>query len=143
MFLGEYHHTFDDKGRIVIPNKYRTLLGESFIIAKGLEKCLYIYSNTEWNKLVEKLNTLPFTKKDARTFIRTFFSGASVCEIDKQGRINAPEYLLKYASITKECIILGANSHIELWSNENYEAFMNEYSEQMESIAETLFTEGD
>ena len=86
MFMGEYHHTIDDKGRIVIPTKFREVLGNEFVLARGLEKCLYIYSMKDWQNLVEKLNTLPFTKQDARKFIRSFFSGATVCEFDKQGR---------------------------------------------------------
>ena len=94
MLIGEYHHNIDDKGRLVIPTKYREELGNEFIITRGIEKCLYVYSYQEWEKLVSKLDTLPFTKKDARTFNRTFFSGASVCEFDKNGRINITSPLI-------------------------------------------------
>ncbi|MBO4601421.1 MAG: division/cell wall cluster transcriptional repressor MraZ, partial [Bacilli bacterium] len=86
MFMGEFHHNIDEKGRLVIPNKFRLELGERFIITRGLEKCLYAYSISEWNNIVDKLKKLPFTKKDARTFIRSFFSGAAECEFDRQGR---------------------------------------------------------
>ena len=82
MFMGEYHHNIDEKGRIVLPSKFRELLGDSFVITRGIEKCLYVYSRDDWDNLVSKLNTLPFTKKDARTFIRSFFSGATECEFD-------------------------------------------------------------
>ena len=120
MLMGEYHHNIDDKGRLVIPTKYRMELGESFVIARGLEKCLYAYSMNEWNKLVEKLDTLPFTKKDARTFIRTFFSGATTCEFDKNGRINITSPLVSYAGLTKNCVIIGVNDRLEIWDEENF-----------------------
>ena len=139
MFMGEYHHNIDDKGRLVIPNKYREELGDAFIVTRGIEKCLYIYSNSEWERLVEKLNTLPFTRKDARTFIRSFFSGATVCEFDKSGRINIASPLVSYADLTKECVIIGVNDRLEIWSKEKFNNFMDENSEQLEDIAENLF----
>ena len=88
MLMGEYHHNIDDKGRLIIPSKFRTELGEKLIITRGLDKCLFIYSESEWEKIVSKLKTLPFTNKDARNFTRFFLSGATECEFDKQGRIN-------------------------------------------------------
>lgn len=142
MFMGEYHHNIDDKGRIVIPTKYRDDLGDKFVITRGLEKCLYIYSLEEWNNIVKKLNTLPFTKKNARTFIRSFFSGASTCEFDKSGRINITSPLVSYAGLTKECVIIGVNDRIEIWEESLFENFMNENEEELEKIAENLF-DGD
>ena len=139
MLLGEYHHNIDDKGRLVIPTKYREELGNEFIITRGIERCLYIYSKTEWEKLVGKLNTLPFTKKDARTFMRSFFSGATVCEFDKSGRINITSPLVSYAGLTKECVIIGVNDRLEIWSEEAFNKFMDDNSEQLEDIAEHLF----
>ena len=118
MFMGEYHHNIDDKGRLIIPAKFRSELGEKFIITRGLEKCLYVYSESEWNTIVAKLKTLPFTKKDVRTFIRSFFSGATECEFDRQGRINITSPLVSYADIDKECVVIGANDRIEIWSSE-------------------------
>ena len=112
-------------------------------MTRGLEKCLYIYSETEWQKIVSKLNTLPFTKKNARTFIRTFFSGAAECEFDRQGRINIASPLVSYADLQKECVVIGANDRIEIWSAENWQQFFEENSEQMDLIAENLFTEVD
>lgn len=139
MLLGEYHHNIDDKGRLVIPTKYREELGDEFIITRGIERCLYVYSKVEWEKLVGKLNTLPFTKKDARTFMRSFFSGATVCEFDKSGRINITSPLVSYAGLTKECVIIGVNDRLEIWSEEAFNKFMDDNSEQLEDIAEHLF----
>ncbi len=139
MLMGEFHHNIDDKGRLVIPTRYREEIGESFVITRGLEKCLYAYSMTEWNKLVAKLNELPFTKKDARTFIRTFFSGATVCEFDKNGRINITSPLVSYAGLTKACVIIGVNDRLEIWDEEAFNNQINENAENMEEIAESLF----
>ncbi len=139
MFMGEYHHNIDDKNRLVIPSNYRSSLGESFVITRGIEKCLYIYTNKEWQNIVNKLNTLPFTKKDARTFIRTFFSAAASSTIDRQGRISISENQASYANLTKECVIIGVNDRLEIWSKENWDKFNAEYSEDLENIAEDLF----
>ena len=143
MFMGEFHHNIDEKGRLVIPNKFRLELGERFIITRGLEKCLYAYSMTEWNNIVSKLKQLPFTKKDARTFIRSFFSGAAECEFDRQGRINITSPLVGYAGLTKECVVIGANDRLEIWSEEGWNNFFTENSEKLEDIAENLFNELD
>lgn len=143
MFMGEFHHNIDDKGRLVIPNKFRLELGERFIITRGLEKCLYAYSLTEWNNIVAKLKQLPFTKKDARTFIRSFFSGAAECEFDRQGRINITSPLVSYADLTKECVVIGANDRLEIWGKANWDNFFEENSEKLEDIAENLFNELD
>ena len=139
MFMGEYHHNIDDKGRLIIPAKFRSELGEKFIITRGLEKCLYVYSESEWNTIVAKLKTLPFTKKDVRTFIRSFFSGATECEFDRQGRINITSPLVSYAGLSKACVIIGVNDRLEIWDEETFNNFMDENSENMEEIAENLF----
>ena len=139
MLIGEFHHNIDDKGRIVIPTKYREELGNEFIITRGIEKCLYVYSYPEWEKLVNKLNTLPFTKRDARTFSRSFFSGATVCEFDKNGRINITSPLVSYADLKHECVIIGVNDRLEIWSRDGFQEFMNANSEKLDDIAEHLF----
>lgn len=139
MFMGEYLHNLDDKNRIVIPSSYRSNLGETFIITRGLEKCLYVYTLSEWQKLVDKLASLPFTKKDARVFIRSFFSAAASCTIDKQGRISITANQASYANLVKECVIIGASDRVEIWSKENWDQFNLDYSEDLESIAEHLF----
>ena len=142
MLLGEFHHNIDDKCRLVIPTKFREDLGQEFILTRGIEKCLYVYSKTEWEKLVGKLNTLPFTKKVTRTFTRFFYSGATACEFDKSGRMSITSPLVSYAGLDKECIIIGVNDHLEIWDSKAFEEFMNDNSDIIEDIAENLF-DGD
>ena len=139
MLMGEFHHNLDDKNRLVIPTKYRVELGESFVVTRGLEKCLYAYSLNEWNKLVEKLNELPFNKKDARTFVRSFFSGATVCEFDKSGRISITSPLIDYAGLDKACVIIGVNNRLEIWDENAFNSFLEDTSDSMGEIAENLF----
>ena len=139
MFMGEYHHNIDEIGRIVIPGKFRDESKGKFIVTRGLEKCLYLYTEEEWNKIVEKLNKLPFTKKDARTFIRTFFAGVTACEFDRNGRINITSLLVSYAGLTKECVIIGVNDRVEIWDEKLYNEFLDENASKMEEIAENLF----
>ena len=140
VFMGEFHHNLDEKNRLIIPAKFRADLGNKFIIARGLERCIYVYSLEEWQKIVSKLEALPFTKKDARTFIRAFFSGAAECEFDRQGRICITSPLVSYADITKECVIIGANDRIEIWSSEGWNNFFLENASKLEDVAENLFT---
>ena len=141
MFMGEYHHNIDDKGRLIIPAKFRSELGEKFIITRGLEKCLYVYSESEWNTIVAKLKTLPFTKKDVRTFIRSFFSGATECEFDRQGRINITSPLVSYAGLKTKCVIIGVNDHLEILDEDAFNKFLDDNSSSLEDIAENLFDE--
>lgn len=138
MFMGEYHHNIDEKGRIVIPGKFREE-NTKLIVTRGLEKCLYLYTESEWNKIVEKLNKLPFTKKDARTFMRSFFAGATACDFDRSGRINITSPLVSYAGLTKECVIIGVNDRIEIWDETLYNAFLDDNASKLEEIAENLF----
>ena len=140
MLLGEFHHNIDDKGRLVIPTKFREELGSEFIITRGIEKCLYVYSLNEWEKLVSKLNTLPFTKKVTRTFTRFFYSGATACMFDKSGRMSITSPLVSYAGLDKECIIIGVNDHLEIWDSEAFNEFMMDNSDIIEDIAECLFS---
>ena len=141
MFMGEYHHSLDEKNRIVIPTKFRDELGDKFVIARGLENCLYIYSLEEWDKIVQKLKTLPFNKKDVRTFSRAFFSGASICEFDKSGRINITSPLVSYAGLKTKCVIIGVNDHLEIWDEDAFNKFLDDNSSSLEDIAENLFDE--
>ena len=142
MLIGEYRHNIDDKGRIIIPSKFREEIGMKFVVTRGLDGCLFVYSMDNWNKIVSKLQTLPFTKKDARTFMRFFLSGATVCEFDKQGRINLSNSLIEYAGIQKECTIIGVNDRLEIWASEKLDAIMEENTLNFSTIAENLF-EGD
>lgn len=141
MFIGEYHHTIDEKGRIIIPAKFREELGDSFIITRGIENCLFVYSMENWNKICDKLNSLPFTKKDARVFNRFFMSGATNVELDKQGRVNISSPLIQYANISKECVIIGTGDRLEIWSQEDWDLFFNSSKDNMSDIAENLFNE--
>lgn len=142
MLLGEFHHNIDEKGRLVIPTKFREELQNNFIITKGLEKCLCIYTQDSFNNLVRQIDTLSFTKKDVRTFTRFFYSSANECEMDKNGRINIVNNLKSYAELEKECIIVGVNDHAEIWNENLYNDFMKENSEIICDITENLF-EGD
>lgn len=138
MFMGEYHHSIDLKGRLIIPSKLRDELGEEFIVTRGLDGCLFLYPREQWNTIIEKYKKLPDTR-NKRHFLRIFLSGATACEYDKQGRINIPKPLIDYASLEKECIIIGAIEKLEIWSKEKWEAFISENEENMSEIADELF----
>ena len=138
MFMGEYHHSIDTKGRLIVPSKLREDLGDLFIITRGLDQCLFGYPLTEWSLIEEKLKGLPLTKKDARAFTRFFFSGATESEIDKQGRVNVPAPLLQYAKLEKECVILGVSNRIEIWSKQVWEDYFTESEQSFAEIAENM-----
>lgn len=139
MFMGEYHYAIDDKGRLTIPSKVRYELGEKFIVTRGLDNCLFIYPKDEWNIIITKYKELPNTK-DARNFMRFFLSGATECEFDKQGRINITTPLIKYADLQKECIIIGVNDRLEVWSKDRWEQFIELNEENLSDIADNLFS---
>lgn len=141
MFIGEYHHNMDDKNRLIVPSKFREKLGEHFIVTRGIENCLFVYSEEDWEKIVKKLETLPFTKKDAREFMRFFLSGATDLEFDKQGRISIATPLVNYANIKKECVIVGVGERLEIWAAEAWENFFNTSKNHMADVAENLFDE--
>lgn len=138
MFIGEYQHNLDAKGRIVIPNKFRDELHTTFILARGLDGCLSIYSLKQWELMFEQINKLPTTKKAARQYIRMLTSGANECTLDNQGRIQIPSFLSKPVNITKECVIVGANDHIEIWDKNTWDNYYVEASESFEEVAENL-----
>ncbi len=139
MLMGEFHHTIDEKNRLIVPSKFREELGNSFVITRGLEGCLFAYPLVEWNNIVTKLKSLPFTKKDARSFSRFFLSGATIAEFDKQGRINIASPLVHYADLKKNCVIVGVNERLEIWSEERWNQFMQDNEEDLSEIAEHLF----
>ena len=136
MFMGEYNHTIDTKGRLIVPSKFRELLGEEFILTKGLDGGLLIYPMSEWKNLTEKLRTLPFNDKNARNFVRFFVSGAAGCELDKQGRILVPATLREYAHLDKDVILTGNIATIEIWSKDQWSENSN-YTD-MDAIAEGM-----
>lgn len=139
MFIGEFHHSIDNKGRLIIPSKVRYDLGENFIVTRGLDGCLFIYPNNEWNNIINKYKELPDTK-ERRHFMRIFLSGATVCEFDKQGRINIPMPLIKFANLEKDCIIIGVDERLEVWSKSRWEEFITNNEENLSDIADSLFT---
>ncbi|MWV45239.1 division/cell wall cluster transcriptional repressor MraZ [Paenibacillus sp. HJL G12] len=138
MFMGEFQHSIDDKGRLIIPAKFRELLGSSFVITRGLDQCLFVYPLNEWSILEQKLKSLPLMKSDARAFTRFFFSGATECEWDKQGRVNLPGNLRQYAKLDKECVVLGVSNRVEIWSKDTWETYFQESEGAFNEIAEKL-----
>jgi len=138
MFMGEYHHNVDAKGRLIVPVKFREELGEVFILTRGLDQCLFGYPMSEWKVIEEKIKGLPLTKKDARAFTRFFFSGATECEIDKQGRINIATPLVNYAKLEKECVVLGVSNRIEIWSKDIWNDYFSESADSFAEIAENM-----
>ncbi|QNO16297.1 division/cell wall cluster transcriptional repressor MraZ [Alkalicella caledoniensis] len=138
MFLGEFQHNLDTKGRIIVPAKFRDDLGEKFILTRGLDNCLFVYPHNEWAIMEEKLKKLPLTKADARAFVRFFFSGATECELDKQGRILIPANLREYSKIDKDAVIIGVSNRVEIWSKENWEKYSLTAEESFEEIAEKI-----
>jgi MraZ protein len=137
MFIGEYQHAVDNKNRMIIPSKFRDSLGEGFVLTKGLDGCLYAYTMEEWKVMEEKLKKLPLTNKDARAFVRFFFSGANEIDIDKQGRALIPQNLLEYAGIKKEIISIGVSTRIEIWGKEKWEDY-NSQNIDYDAIAEKM-----
>lgn len=138
MFMGEFQHSIDDKGRIIIPAKFRDLLGTSFVATRGLDSCLFVYPMEEWGILEQKLKSLSLMKSDARAFSRFFFSGATECVWDKQGRVNLPANLRQYAKLDKDCVILGVSNRVEIWNKELWEQYFEQSEESFNEIAEKL-----
>jgi len=138
LFTGEYQHSLDEKSRLIMPAKFREVLGDVFIITKGLDSCLFVYPQSEWKILEEKLKNLPFTNRDARAFARFFFSGAIECEADKQGRILISSNLREYAKVVKDVVIIGVGTRIEIWAREVWEEYMRETEKSYEELAEKM-----
>ena len=140
MFMGEYSHTIDTKGRLIIPSKFREELGETFVVTKGLD-CLFVFSDEEWKAFEIKLKSLPLTNKNARQFARFFVAGATPCELDKQGRILLPATLREFAGLEKDVVLTGMLNRIEIWSKEKWnennsldDVAMDEIAEQMTDL---------
>lgn len=139
MFMGEYNHTIDPKGRVIIPAKFRDALGEQFVVTQGLDGCLFVYDDIEWKAFEEKLKTLPITNKEARAFVRFFLAGAADVEVDKQGRILLPAVLRDHAGLNKDVVFVGVGSRVEIWSKKNWEGTkqfddMDEIAEHMQNL---------
>lgn len=138
MFIGEYRHALDAKNRIIIPAKFREELGGSFIVTRGLDGCLTIYTMEQWEQLMQQLQQIPITKKEARGFSRMLTAKAAECECDNSGRIQLTPYLKEAAHIEKNCVVVGATGHVEIWAAEKWDAYYDETSESFEDYAESL-----
>lgn len=131
MFFGEYEHNIDDKGRLTIPSKFRESLGTEFVVTKGLDQCLFVFTNEEWTAFQSKLGTLPLSDKDARMFMRFFVASALECSLDKQGRIGLTPSLRKYAKLDKESTIIGVSSRLEIWNRSLWEEYTDLDAEEI------------
>ncbi len=138
MFMGEYQHSVDEKGRLIVPARFREELGERFVITRGLDNCLFVYPLQEWAMLGQKLKALSFTKSDARAFMRFFFSGAVECEVDRQGRILIPNNLREHARLKRDVVVIGVSTRVEIWSQEVWQEYSNGANLSFESIAEKI-----
>lgn len=136
MFIGEYTHSIDNKGRVIMPSKFRDGLGNSFYVTKGMEGCVFVYDQNEWKRLEEKTKLLKLTSKKARQFERLFYAPARELEFDKQGRFVIPQNLREYANISSEAQIIGVSSRIEIWDKEKYEEYINDSTNSYEDIVE-------
>ena len=138
MFMGEYSHTIDAKGRIIVPVKFRESLGDNFVVTKGLDNCLFVYTKEDWQKFEEKLRTRPLTNKDARKFTRFFLAGAAEMEVDKQGRILIPSVLREFAALEKDVVFVGVGSRIEIWNRAGWDESISGYDNDMDEVAENM-----
>ena len=138
MFIGEYEHSIDTKGRITMPAKLKLEIGEKFVITKGLDGCLFVYSQEEWTNFEEKLKTLPLTNKNARDFVRFFLSGAIECELDKQGRFLITSNLRDYTTLEKEVVIIGVGTRLEIWNKEKWKKYSSDENISADEIAENM-----
>ena len=138
MLLGEFNHSIDEKGRLIIPAKLRDDLGENFVICNGLEGCLFVYSQEEWNKFVTELEALPRMSKDARIYKRYFFGSASEGTFDKQGRVLVPPPLRKTANLEKDVVLVGVQDHVEIWDKARWEDESIVSEGELDAIAERI-----
>lgn len=138
MFIGEYHHTVDEKGRLAVPVKFRAALKDGAVVTRGLDNCLFVYTMAEWQKLVEKVSALPFSQANARAFQRLMLAGAMDVEIDGQGRILVPEYLRRYAKLGKEVVVAGLYGRLEIWDRASWEKYRKRTEKDSNDIAEKM-----
>lgn len=142
MFMGEYSHSIDAKGRLIMPAKFREQLGDEFVVTKSPDKCLYVYTNEDWKKFEEKLAELPIMHKETRQFVRFFLAGAATCEVDKQGRILIPAVLREFAGLDKEVILAGASKRIEIWNKDKYLEDQAAYEDNIDDIFANMHSFG-
>jgi len=142
MFMGEFEHSLDEKGRLAIPARFRSRFADGLVITRGLDRCLFVYTLPDWRSLADKLGRLPLTKADARAFSRMLFSGAMECQLDSQGRIVVPSYLRQYAGLSGVAVILGVNNRLEIWDKGSWETTRAMVEEQGGQLAEQLASLG-
>ncbi|HOP74976.1 MAG TPA: division/cell wall cluster transcriptional repressor MraZ [Bacillota bacterium] len=142
MFMGEYQHAMDEKGRLIIPAKFREGLGEKFVITRGLDNCLFVYPMEQWKQLEDKIKELPTSHADTRAFVRMFFSGAVEAELDKQGRVVIPAHLREHARIERDLYVIGVSTKVEIWAKETWESYSSQAQQSYESIAEKIIDIG-
>ena len=138
LLIGEYEHSIDTKGRLIMPSKLKEDIGEKFEVTKGLDGCLFVYSQTEWKTFEDKLRAFPLTNKDARALVRFFLAGAMECEIDKQGRFLIPGNLREFAGLEKEVVVIGVLNKIEIWSKDKWLKYSEEENSSVDEIAEKM-----
>lgn len=138
MFIGEYSHNIDQKGRLAIPKKFRSALSKGAVVTRGLDNCLFLYTKKEWEKLAEKLASLPFAQANTRAFARLMLAGAMDATVDKQGRIMLPEYLRAFAGLKKGTVVAGLYNRLELWDQEEWEKYKKKTEKESTSIAEQM-----
>ena len=138
MFIGEYDHNLDDKGRLAIPKKFRSDLTKGAVVTRGLDNCLFLYTKKEWEKLAEKLAALPFAQANTRAFARLMLAGAMDVKVDKQGRIILPDYLRNYANLKKNVIVAGLYSRLELWDKNKWNSYKIKTEKESNKIAEQM-----
>ncbi len=138
MFIGQYTHNLDQKGRLAIPKKFRDSLTDGAVVTRGLDNCLFLYTKIEWEKLAKKLVNLPFSQANTRAFARLMLAGAMDVSIDKQGRIIVPEYLRNFATLKKEIIVAGLYDRLEIWDKKSWEEYMKKNEAASNEIAEQM-----
>lgn len=138
MFIGEYNHNIDPKGRLAIPSKFRIKLKAEAVVTKGLDKCLFLYSKEQWQIIAEKLANQPINKAKVRAFSRIMLAGAMEAEFDKQGRIVLPEYLRKYAGLSKKATVAGLYNRVEIWNEKSWTKYSQQAEKNSTTIAEDL-----
>jgi MraZ protein len=142
MFIGQYEHHLEKKGRLSVPKKFRSQLEDGAVLSQGLDGCLFLYSKSTWELLVRKLETLPLTQTEARNFTRSLSFGATEVEIDRLGRILLPEYLKSFAGISVDCVVAGAIDRIEIWDKKKFALYTAQINSRREEIAEKLSSSG-
>jgi MraZ protein len=142
VFLGEYQHSVDSKGRLVLPSRFRDRLERGLVVTKGQERCLYVFPIDKWDEEVEQVNNLPRTDRRSRNYARSFFGSASDQQLDGQGRIQIPQPLREYASLAKDVVVIGVADRVEIWNVESWESVSGEADEQFAGIEEALSGDG-